>query len=375
MSTDPNEKLNIIMLGQKTIPSREGGVEVVVEELSTRMAALGHHVLCLNRKSNDNHYNDSHYKGVALKDVPTINVKGFAAMSSSIMATIRAAFSKSDIIHFHAEGTCGFLWFAHFRGKKCIVTIHGLDHQRDKWGYLARAYIKGGEKCAAKFADEIIVLSRNVEAYFKTTYNRSTHFIPNGVTAMPRRKPAVISDTYGLDTDDYILFLGRLVPEKGVKELICAYQQVHTDKKLVIAGSSGDTDDYVRECKTMARNHTNIIFTGFVRGTELEELYSNAYIYVLPSKLEGMPLSLLEAMSYGNCCLTSDIKECISVTGDHGVSYHVQDIEDLVDRLQFLCDHQEVVYKYKREASDYVSQNFNWDDVVNRTLSLYRSVM
>ena len=171
-------KLKIAMLGHKRIPSREGGVEIVVEELSTRMVALGHEVTCYNRKGHHvsgKEFDEEklkEYKGIKLKTVPTINLRGIAAMSSSIFAAIKAAFGKYDVIHFHAEGPCAMLWLPKLFGKRCIATIHGLDHQRAKWGKLASTYIMLGEKCAVKFADEIIVLSESVQKYFKETYGK-----------------------------------------------------------------------------------------------------------------------------------------------------------------------------------------------------------
>ena len=166
--------------------------------------------------------------------------------------------------------------------------------------------------------------------------------------------------------------MGRLVPEKGLRYLIKAFKQVDTEKKLVIAGGSSDTDEFTKELKELARDDSRIIFTGFVQGKELDELYSNAYVYTLPSDLEGMPLSLLEAMSYGNCCLVSDIDECASVVEDKAFVFKKSDVADLQSKLQKACDDKEQVQKYKDEAADYICQKYNWDDVVEKTLNLYR---
>ena len=250
--------------------------------------------------------------------------------------------------------------------------MHGLDHQRAKWGKLASTYIMMGEKCAVKCADEIIVLSKGVQDYFKETYGRETKFIPNGVNRPVIRKPELIKEKFGLEKDDYILFLGRLVPEKGIAYLIEAFKKVNTDKKLVIAGGSSDTDEFASQLKEMAKDDDRIIFTGFVQGQLLDELYSNAYIYSLPSDLEGMPLSLLEAMSYGNCCLVSDIDECASVVEDKAIVFKKSDVSDLQNKLQEACDNEKQVQKYKDEAADYICGKYNWDDVVKRTLELYR---
>lgn len=372
------EKLNICMLGHKRVPSREGGIEIVVEELSTRMVALGHEVTCYNRGGHHvsgQEFDDKkrmQYRGIKLKTVPTINLKGIAAMSSSFFAAIMATFGKFDVVHFHAEGPCAMLWLPKLFGKRCVATIHGLDHQRAKWGKLASTYIMLGEKCAAKFADEIIVLSGGVQKYFKDTYNRETKFIPNGVNRPEIRDVDLIRDKFGLEKDSYILFLGRLVPEKGIQYLIEAFKEVHTDKKLVIAGGSSDTDEFANELKERASGDERIIFTGFVQGQLLDELYSNAYFYTLPSDLEGMPLSLLEAMSYGNCCLVSDIEECASVVEDRAVTFRKSDVADLKNKLQMLCDNTKLICDYKEQAADFIFSKYDWDIVTEKTIELYQ---
>lgn len=374
-----NTSLKVAMIGHKRIPSREGGIEIVVEELSTRMAKKGIEVTCYNRKGKhalDKSQKVEHikeYKGVKLKSVLTIDMKGLAAMTSSFFGAIKILFSKNNIVHFHAEGPCAMIpIIKFFSKKKIIVTIHGLDWQRAKWGGFATKYIKFGEKMAAKYADEIIVLSENVKKYFKDTYNRETNFIPNGVNKPDIKDVDIIKDKFNLAKDNYILFLGRLVPEKGIHYLIEAYNKINTDKKIVIAGGSSDTDTYFNELKEKAKDNKNIIFTGFVQGEELEELYSNAYIYVLPSDLEGMPLSLLEAMSYKNCCLTSDIPECKTVMDNNGVTFKKSDVNDLKEKLQYLVDNVDKVNKYKSEAQDYILKKYNWDDVVDKTIELYK---
>ena len=372
------EKLKIAMLGQKRIPSREGGVEIVVEELSTRMVRLGHDVTCYNRKGHHVSGSEfdsaklSEYHGVRLKSVWTLDKKGLAAMSASFSASVCAAFGKCDVVHFHAEGPCAMLWLPKLFGKRCIATIHGLDHRRAKWGRLAKTYIMLGEKCAVRFADEIIVLSRDVEDYFKKTYGRNTRFIPNGVNRPIRRKPKIINERFGLDKDSYILYLGRIVPEKGLIYLIEAFKQLETNKKLVIAGGSSDTSDFFEMVKERAKDDSRIIFTGFVQGELLDELYSNAYVYTLPSDLEGMPLSLLEAMSYGNCALVSDIPECTEVVEDKAFTFRHGDIDDLREKLQFLVNREDIVNEYKKASADYITKKYDWDEVVARTLELYK---
>lgn len=374
-----NKKLRIAMLGHKHIPSREGGIEVVVEELTTRMAELGYQVTCFNRSGHHvsgkefDGANLHEYKGVKIKSVPTVNGKGLAAASSSFFAALFCAFGKYEVVHIHAEGPAAMCWLPKLFGKRVVVTVHGLDHARSgKWGSFARKYIMLGEKCAVKYADSIIVLSRNVQKYFSDTYGRKTVYIPNGVNRSRNLPAKLISEKYGLENDGYILFLGRIVPEKGIQYLIKAFKEIKTDKKLVIAGGSSDSDTFFQKIKALAKGDQRIIFTGFAQGTILDELYSNAYVYCLPSDLEGMPLSLLEAMSSGNCCVVSDIVECAEVVEEKAVIFKKSDVIDLRDNLQYLCNHPEQVEQYKIDSSDFICQKYNWDDVLNETLVLYR---
>ena len=372
------ENLRIAMLGHKRIPSREGGIEIVVEELATRMAKKSHSVTCYNRKGHNvagSEFDGTKlktYKGVTLQEVFTIDKRGLAAMTASVSASLRAALGNYDVVHIHAEGPAFMCWLPKLFGKKVIVTVHGLDHQRAKWGKFASWYIRSGEKNAVRFADEIIVLSKGVQDYFQNTYGRTTRFIPNGVNKAKPRKARQITEKWGLTKDSYILYLGRIVPEKGERYLIEAFKQTKTDKKLVIAGGSSDTQAFMDELKSLAKDDDRIIFTGFVQGEVLEELYSNPYIYTLPSDLEGMPLSLLEAMSYGNCCLTSDIPECAEVVEDKALLFRKSDVSDLKAKLQNACDHPEMVESYKAQAEEFICRKYNWDDVVEKTLKLYQ---
>lgn len=373
------EKLKIAMLGHKRIPSNEGGVEVVVEALCARMAALGHSVTCYNRAGH--HVSGAEhelpagsvYRGIRLVTVPTLERKGFAAVISSFFAAVRSAFGSYDVVHIHAEGPAFFCWLPKLFGKRVIVTVHGLDWQREKWnGGIASKFIHLGERVAVRFADEIIVLSENVRQYFLDTYGRATRFIPNGVSAPTLESPRLIADKWGLQKDGYILYLGRIVPEKGETYLIEAFKQVKTEKKLVIAGGSSDTERYLRQLQNLAAGDDRILFTGFVQGKLRDELYSNAYVYTLPSDLEGMPLSLLEAMSYGNCCLVSDIPECAEVVEDKAVLFRKSNVDDLRQKLQTLCDQPETASQYKANAAQFILNKYGWDDVVDKTLALYR---
>lgn len=373
-------KMKIAMIGHKRIPSREGGVEVVVEELSERLTAQGCYVEAYNRSGYHVSGKDfgsgrkKSYHGIRIIIVPTFKNGKLNAIVYSILATLRALFGRYDVIHYHAEGPCATLFIPKIFGIRIVATIHGLDWQRAKWGNFASRVLKFGEKMAAKYADEVIVLSRNVQQYFLTTYGRETHFIPNGVSRPEIRQAKEITEKYGLTKDSYILFLARLVPEKGLHYLIKAYETVDTDKKLVIAGGSSHSFDYMKQIQEMTAKDKRIIMTNFVQGRVLEELYSNAYLFVLPSDIEGMALTLLEAMSYGNCCLVSDIQENVEVVEDVAVSFKKSNIEDLKEKLTFLLEHPEKTEDYKRKSADFICSKYNWEDVVRQTKVLYESV-
>ena len=379
---DKKDRLRIAMIGHKRIPSREGGVEIVVEELAVRMAALGHQVDAYNRyghhvsgKKYDQEYGwkgRKFYKGVRVYIVPTFRTSSLNAIVYSFFATIRALFGRYDVLHYHAEGPCAMLWLPKLFRRKIVVTVHGLDWQRAKWGNFASYVIKFGEKMAAKYADEVIVLSENVQKYFADTYNRQVTFIPNGISRPVLRDAQLITERYGLVGGDYLLFLGRIVPEKGLHYLIEAFAKIDTDKKLVIAGGSSQAVDYMELIHRMARLDDRIIMTDFVQGQLLEELYSNAYAFVLPSDVEGMALSLLEAMSYGDCCLVSDICENTEVVENHAVVFRKSDVKDLREKLVYMLEHPGVVRSYAEESADFICGKYNWDEVADETVGLYR---
>ena len=370
--------MRIAMVGHKRVPSREGGIEVVVEELAARMVVHGHAVTCYNRSGHHvsgREYDAEHldeYRGIRLKHLPTIDRKGLAAVTSSFFGCLAAAFGPYDVVHVHAEGPAMFSWIPRLTGKRVILTIHGLDWARDKWkGSFGSWYIHMGEKIGVRCAHEIIVLNHSTQKYFLDTYGRTTRYIPNGVNPAAPVPADIIREKYGLEKDSYILYLGRMVPEKGCHYLVDAFKKLDTDKKLVIAGGSSDTLWYIDELKEQVGGDERVIFTGFVDGQLREELYSNAYLFVLPSDLEGMPLCLLEAMSFGNCVITSDIEECANVIHDNGITFRKSDVDDLAQKLTYALSHPNTVRMFKWLAAEYVCTRFPWERIVEETLALY----
>lgn len=361
--------MKIAMLGNKRVPSREGGVEIHVEETATRLAAMGNDVTVYNRRKKG--FPVLHeYRGVKIVNIPTINRKSLDAVIYSFLATIHSLFGHYDVIHYHAVGPSVMLMIPHLFGIKTVATVHGLNWKSAKWGKFAKWYMKLGEKVIAKDADEIIVLSRNVQRYFKDKYRRDTQYITNGVNRPQLRKANIITKKYDLYRDGYLLFLARLVPEKGLHYLLKAFSQVKTEKKLVIAGEGTFTDDYVEKIKKMAEKDCRVIMTGFVQGDELDELYSNAFLYVLPSDSEGMPIGLLEAMSYGCPCLVSDIPENREVVEKAGFTFAKGNVDDLKMKISALLQ-DDSLKNVGQNARKAVLKKYNWDNVVTGIADVY----
>ncbi len=375
-----NRSKKIAMIGHKRIPSREGGVEIVVDEISTRLTKRGYHVDAYNRSGyhvSGKQFDEKRgkvYNGIRLFTIPTFKSSSLNAIVYSFLATLRSLVGRYGIIHYHAEGPCTMIGIPKFFGISTVATIHGLDWQRAKWGNLASKVLKYGEKTAVRKADEIIVLSRNVQDYFREEYGRETIFIPNGIEKPEKREAREITERFGLHKDDYILFLARLVPEKGAHYLIEAYQELRTDKKLVIAGGDSHAEEYMEKIYGYAEGNANIVLTDFVQGRVLEELFSNAYVFVVPSDVEGMSISLLEAMSYGNCCLVSDIPENLEVVEDKAASFRKGDVADLCAKLRFLLEKEEEVKRYKEVSSRFICDKYNWEEVVDETVRVYGDV-
>ncbi|MEE0897957.1 MAG: glycosyltransferase family 4 protein [Acutalibacteraceae bacterium] len=374
--------MKVAMIGHKVVPSRRGGIENVLTSLCPLLAESDVDVTCYNRSTDkvENEYinmvDHNKYRGVTLKKAWTIEAKGISAMISSFTAAISATFAGFDVLHFHAEGPCAAMWIPKMFGKRCVATVHGLDWQREKWsGSFASKYIKFGEKVMVKCADEIIVLSESAKAYFKETYNRDTVLIHNGMDKPTIKQAEKIIELYGLSKGDYICTVSRLTAEKGLHYLIEAYNNIKTDKKLVIAGDTSDTDEYVAYIKQMAGDNPNIIFTGFISGDILKEIYSNAYIVAVPSDIEGMSISLLEALAYGNAVLCSDIPENTLVTEDKAINFKKSDVADLQNKLQNMCDDNLCVENLKHGVDDFILEKYNWNDVAVATRNLYEKVL
>ncbi len=363
--------MKIAMIGQKGMPSRAGGIEVHVEEIGCRLAAMGHDLWIYARSDYCSALLES-YKGMRIIQIPSVNTNHFDTITYTAASTLHALKSGAELIHFHALGPSLFAFLPRLFGRKVICTIHGLDWKRDKWGRLTKLILKLGEQVGVRYAHQTISVSKTLLPYFEEKYHKTPVYIPNGVYVKQKPSEKIIEETYGLAADSYILFLSRIVPEKGLHFLIEAFKGLNTDKKLVVAGGTSHSDAYVKKVKKLAESNPNIVFTGFVEGEALEALFSYAYMYVLPSTVEGLPISLLEAMSYGTLCLTSDIEENRTVVDAYGFTFRSRDVEDLRNKLEQLLISKN---SYDGDRTiEYIKENYSWDCVAAKTNQVYQSV-
>ncbi len=362
--------MKIAMLGQKGIPATYGGIERHVEELATRLVDRGHEVTVYCRP----YYSkmEGSYRGVKLVNIPSVRTKHLDTATHCALAVPHILSKKYDIVHIHALGPSMFANLPRIWGMKSVVTVHGLDWQREKWGAFATWVLRRCEYTAVNFPDRTIVVSKALREYFQQTRDVYVTYIPNG-TVLPHVREAEKIREMGIEPGNYILFVGRLVPEKGCHYLLDAYSKLGTDMELIIAGGTSFSTDYVDSLHS--KGGGKVRFLGYVYGDVLDELYSNARMFVLPSDIEGLPIALLEAMSFGNCCLTSDIAENLEVVGDCGATFKQGDVDDLVEKLQQLLSNPERCRAMGDRARRHVLETYDWDGVTLHTEGIYYSLL
>lgn len=365
-------QMKIAMIGHKDFPSRSGGVEVVVYELSTRLAARGHEVTVYNRGRQKGH-NTYREQNVRVKRIFTFKKQILNAMVYSFLATFDTIFHDFDVIHYHAIGPSVPLFLAKLFGKHTVCTVHGLNWRSDKWGGFASFYLRLGEKVAARFADEVIVLSEDEKQYFLQKYNRDSILIHNAVERITPVPCNVIREKYGLEKDSYILYVGRISPEKGPQDLLEAYQKLQPKERLVLTGPALETE-FGKEMIRKIDADPRVIRTGLVQGQELAELFSNCRLFVLPSHTEGLSLALLEAMSCGGRCLVSDIPANTVITKQYGAEFEAENIDSLAAALskELTTPKDEVLLKQEIE---YVKENFDYDAVIEWHEDVYKCAL
>jgi len=368
------EPLRIAMIGQRGIPATFGGVEHHVEELGAALAARGHSVTVFCR----NNYVDrrlAEYRGMRLRHLPTVGTKHLDAIVHSALSTAVACGESYDIIHYHAVGPGIPAALPRFLSKsKVVLTVHGLDGERAKWGVGARTILKSGEWLSAHVPDATIVVSESIADHYLSHYGRATSRIANGVN-VPLSTPSTEAlGEFGLNAGKYVLFVGRIVPEKAPDLLIRAFGRVETDMSLVIVGDSSYTNEFVDSVRLLGSKDSRVVFTGYLFGDRLSQLYSNAAAFVLPSSLEGLPLTLLEAGSHGTPLIASDIAPHLEVIGDEGPGHRLfpsGNERALTSTIQRALANQAVEKASAALFREHILETYRWDKATTATESVY----
>ncbi len=362
--------MKIAIIGQKGIPSTSGGVEKHVEDLSTRLVKAGHDVICYTRP-NYTDENLKEYKGVKLISLPSINSKSLDAISHTFRACLDVVKRDVDLVHFHSIGPSSLIWLVKLLKPSLpvVATFHCEDYYHQKWGFFARTYLKFGEFVISTAPDKTITVSKGLQAKVLKRYKREAVYAPNGVPTNEKVEAKEIKK-FGLEKDNYIVAVSRLVKHKGLQYLVEAYNRVKTDKKLVIVGEGAYTSDFVKDLKDKAKNNPNIIFTGKQSGRMLAELFSNAYLFVQPSESEGLSIALLEAMSYGKATLVSNIPENKEVIDWTGFTFKNKNVPDLVGKINGLLKNPSMVKDMGRLGKERVTKEYNWNNIVDNIINL-----
>lgn len=367
--------MKIAIIGQKGIPAKFGGVERHVEELAIRLVGLGHDVLVYSRR-NYTPKNLKEYKGIRLINLPSIPTKNLDAITHTFFSCVNLFFKKIDVIHFHSIGPSSLIWLVKILKPRTpiVATFHSQCYFHKKWGSFAKMYLKFGEWAICRLPDKTITVSRNLKKYAKDTYGINAKYVPNGVIKNEKQAPNEIKK-WGLDGGDYIISVSRLIKHKGIHYLINAYNELKTNKKLVIVGDGAHTDEYVGMINKLSEKNKNIIFTGNQIGDALKELFSNAWLFVQPSESEGLSIALLEAMSYGVPVLVSDIPENLEAISDAGIIFKNKDYQSLRAELEKAENNPELMEFLSNKGIERVLKHYDWNNITAETLSLYEDVV
>lgn len=375
--------MHIAMIGQKGVPGRFGGIETHVTELATRLVRAGLTVTAYTRSWYSQESSDR-YNGINLVTVPSIRTKHLDAITHTLLSTLHAClFVRPDVYHFHGVGPSLLAWIPKLLAPRAAVvtTFHCIDRHHAKWGALARLALRLGEWACLQFADTTIAVSKTLADYTATEYGKRAVYIPNGVSTRRVATDEHLLAPFGLRSFGYVIFVSRLVPHKSAHTLIAAWKHAKAmnpiamkDLKLAIVGDSAFTDAYVKSLKRQASDDASIVFTGYQSGETLEALFAGARFAVHPSTSEGLPIAVLEAMSYGKAVIASDIPAHIEVIAEHGIPFATENIQDLADKIAVLAADPMQAASLGHVARTYVEDVYHWDDIAQNTIVIYRSL-
>jgi glycosyltransferase involved in cell wall biosynthesis len=370
MTVHAKQRLKIAFIGGRGVISKYSGIESYYEEVGKRLAEMGHEVTIYCR----NHFTPAlaEHNGMRLVRLPTVRSKHFETVLHTILSTAHALTRRYDVVHYHALGPALFSFIPRMFGSSTAVTVQGLDWQRKKWGRIASWVLRTGENASARCPNQTMVVSRTLRQHYLEMHATKTVYVPNGGVLRERSAPNKILE-WGLEPQKYVLFLGRFSPEKGCHLLVEAFERVQGEVKLVMAGASSYCDEYSRELRTHANDRIRML--DWVSGETLDELLTNAMIFVLPSDLEGLSLALLDAMGAGLCVLTSDVPENREVVDGAGFTFKRGDVADLAERLRFLIANPAVREAAGKSARRRIEQEYQWQKIAEEIESAYLGML
>ncbi|HEV2699548.1 MAG TPA: glycosyltransferase, partial [Terriglobales bacterium] len=362
--------LKIAYIGGRGVIGKYSGIETYYEETGKRLARMGHQVTIYCRTRFTPAVRQ--HNGMRIVRLPTVRSKHLETLIHTVLSTAHACFSGHDVVHYQALGPSLFSFVPRLFGKKTLVTVQGLDWQRKKWSLFARWVLRAAEWTSARLPNRTVVVSRTLQERFLFKYRKRCAYVPNG-TQLSERTSGTYLSQFGFIPKQYVLFLGRFSPEKNCMLLIDAFENIQSNMKLVLAGGSSYTDEYTG--KVRSRESEKIKVLEWVSGDRLQELLTNAALFVLPSEIEGLSLSLLEAMGAGLCVLASDIPENRELIADCGFTFSAGDANDLAKMLSVLLTNPGLRDEAGKKARIRIEQNYLWDNVTRRIDAVYREVL
>jgi glycosyltransferase involved in cell wall biosynthesis len=363
-------RLRVAFIGGRGVVSKYSGIESYYEQVGAELTRLGHEVTVYCRT----YFTPpiAEYKGIRVRRLPTIRSKHLETLVHTFLSTIHATFSRYDVVHYQCLGPALFSFMPRIARKKTVVTVQGLDWQRRKWGRIAARVLRWGEAAAATLPDATMVVSQTLQRYYWGRYGRHTLYIPNGATVAPKRTLKRLPE-WELTADNYILYLGRFSPEKNCHLLIDAFENISSGMKLILAGGSSHSDDYVESLRRRASDRIRLL--PWTSGEDLDELLANAAVFVLPSDLEGLSLALLDAMAAGVCVLASDIPENEEVVAGVGFTFKHGDLSDLTRLLDLLIRNPELRREMAAKGQQQIREHYLWPDVARSIEKAYYKVL
>jgi glycosyltransferase involved in cell wall biosynthesis len=367
----PNH-MHIAMVGTRGVPAAYSGFETCVEQVGSRLVTRGHQVTVYCR-SHHIRYAHPTYRGMRLIRLPTIQNKYLDTIAHTFLSLLHALFQPYDAVLMFIVGNSSLAWIPRLRGQKVVLNVDGLDWKRKKWPLLAKAYIRWTERLATLFPHAFVTDSSVVQRYYREKYNADSTYIPYGAEVQ-RRPPGKWLARFGLEPQQYILFVGRLVPENCLHHLLEAFDGLETDMRCTIIGDAPYAEGYIRTLK--GTKDPRVIFTGYLFGKGYEELVSNAYVFVETSGVGGTHPALIEAMALGNCVVVNDTPENLEVIGNAGLSYDGQiGGPALQEILAQLIAESETVEMYQARAAAHVGEHYDWEQVTDRYEHLFQRLV